>query len=407
MTETLTSPNVIVARQPIFDWNLSVCAYELLFRPSSNHLESTVNADSGDIATTRVINHAFMEIGMARVIGDYIGFVNLTRNFILTDDPLPFAQDRVVLEILEDIAIDDEVITAVKRLVSQGYRIALDDFIFHEDLRPLIEVAEIIKVDILSMDETMLREHVALLKQYEVKLLAEKVETNEQYELCRSLGFDFFQGYFFCRPTIIEDKPIPENHLKLLQIIQKLQDPDVEFDEIEKLISQDAGLSYKLLRLLNSAAIGLSNRIDSVRQALVFLGLKAIKTWTTLIALNEINAVPPELMTMALIRAKMCEKLAREYDCSPESGFLVGLFSNLDAVMTRPMEQLLKGIPLNSEIMLALTNHGGQLGQMLDDVINYQNGDWHLIQTQTPSLETFSHCYIEATEWTTLAQVAM
>jgi EAL and modified HD-GYP domain-containing signal transduction protein len=403
--EAETKPhNAIVARQPIFDWDLNVCAYELLFRSTATALASNLESFSADLATTRVINYAFLEIGMDRVLGDQVGFVNLTRNFLLNDDPLPFAKERVVLEVLEDIEPDDEVIAAIKQLVAQGYTIALDDFIFKEALKPLIECAEIIKVDILQLDDQQLAEHARILKQFPVKLLAEKVETNEQFQRCRDLGFDMFQGYFFSRPTIIEDASVPDNHVKLLQIIEKLQDPDVEFSEIESLICQDPGLTYKLTRLLNSASVGLHRKIDSVKQALVFLGLRAIKTWTTLIALNEIQAVPPELMTNSLVRAKMCEGIAPKYGFTPELGFILGLFSNLDAMLKRPMEKIIKNIPLDGQLKLALESRGGRLGNMLDDVINYKTGHWDQVNSDCATLDDFAECYISATEWTHLTQ---
>lgn len=399
---TDTYPTAILARQPIFDYNLRVFAYELLFRNSSTDFCANINADAADMATAKVINFAFLEIGMDRVLGDHTGFINLTRNFLLSDDPFPLAKEKVVLEILEDIEPDEEIIAAVKNLVKQGYVIALDDFIFSPKLEPLVELATIIKVDILAMTDEELADHVHILRKYPVKLLAEKVETNAQFNYCRKLGFDLFQGYFFSKPSIIEDKVIPARQQQLLNLIARLQDPDIEFDEIERLISQDPALLYKLTRLLNSAAVGLNKHIDSVKHALVFLGINAIKTWTTIIAMNEIDAIPDELMTMALVRGKMCEKIAPAYGYSENLGFLVGLFSNLDSMLQRPMDELLKGIPLNDEIVLALTNHGGLLGKMLDDVVAYKTGHWDCVNTDFASLEAFANIYMDAVEWANL-----
>jgi EAL and modified HD-GYP domain-containing signal transduction protein len=390
----------IVARQAIFDIDLNVYAYELLFRSHNKQTDSGVIDSFGDEATSRVINHTFMELGIERVIGNHLAFVNLTRSFILTDDPLPFAQDRVVLEILEDIVADDELIVATQKLVDQGYIIALDDFIFNESLRPLVELAQIIKIDLLAFSEQALKEQVALLKKENVKLLAEKVETQEQFQLCKKLGFDYFQGYFFSRPTIIEGQAIPDSQLNLLSIITKLQNPDVEIDDVEQLISQDVGLTYKLLRLLNSAAIGLPREIESIKQALIVLGLKAIRTWTTLIALNNIKCAPPELMANTLIRAKMCEQLASHYNCSAEAGFLVGLFSTIDAMLSHPMDELLKALPLNNDIKQALSGGLGNLGELLKTVIQYEHGLWDEVDTAQVSLEQLGNHYINATEWT-------
>lgn len=407
MSESLFRTDAIIARQAIFDKDLNVYAYELLFRTDHNQQESGVSSTSGDDATSQVINYTFMELGIERVIGNHIAFINLTRNFILSDDPLPFAHDRVVLEILEDIEADKDIITATQNLVDQGYIIALDDFIFDESLCPLVKLAEIIKIDLLALSEQELKEHVSFLKQRNVKLLAEKVETQEQFKLCQQLGFDYFQGYFFSRPIIIEDKPIPESQFNLLTIIAKLQNPDVKFDDIEQLIRQDVGLSYKLLRLLNSAAVGLPRKIDSIKQGLVILGLKAIKTWTTLITLNALDMTTTELMTHTLIRAKMCEQLAPYFNSQSETGFLVGLFSMIDAIMSHSMDELLVSLPLSSEVKQALLSEQGELGQLLHIVIHYEQGLWENIDTEQVSLETLGTSYLTATEWTIKTQEAL
>lgn len=404
MSDSFLNNAPIVARQAIFDVNLNVYAYELLFRSNNKQTGSGVIDSFGDEATSRVINHTFMELGIERVIGNHLAFVNLTRSFILTDDPLPFAQDRVVLEILEDIVADDELIAATQKLVDQGYIIALDDFIFDVSLRPLVQLAEIVKIDLLAFSEQELKEQVILLKQENVKLLAEKVETQEQFQLCKKLGFDYFQGYFFSRPTIIEGQAIPDSQLNLLSIITKLQNHDVEINDIEQLISQDIGLTYKLLRLLNSAAMGLPRKIESIKQALIVLGIKAIRTWTTLIALNDMKCTPPELMANTLIRAKMCEQLAPHYKCSAETGFLVGLFSTIDAMLSYPMVELLKSLPLNNDIKQALLGGQGDLGELLHIVTYYEQGLWDAINTEQVSLEQLSELYVNATEWTIKTQ---
>lgn len=403
-----SSPNSpIIARQAIFDRNMNVYAYELLFRSNNQQLNAGISDSFGDKATSQVINHTFMELGIERVIGSHLAFVNLTRNFILTDDPLPFAHDQVVLEILEDIVADDEIIAATQKLVDQGYTIALDDFIFDESLRPLVKLAEIIKIDLLSISEQTLKEHVSILKQENVKLLAEKVETQQQFQLCKELGFDYFQGFFFSRPVIIEDKPIPKSQLNLLSIIAKLQESEVEMDDIEKLISQDVGLTYKLLRLLNSASMGLPKKIESIKQGLVILGLKTIKMWTTLISLNEIDTITPELMANTLIRAKMCEQLASHYHCSAETGFLIGLFSTIDAMMSQPMSEILKSLPLNDQIKQALSGGEGNLSDLLNIVIYYEQGLWDNINPQHVSFEELGNIYINATEWTIQTQSSL
>lgn len=406
--ETLNErPLVVIARQPIFDRQYNIFAYELLFRSASNQASADLSSFSGDTATSRVINYAFLELGIERVIGDHTAFINLTRSFILSDDPVPARQDKVIVEILEDIVIDDEVLDGIKKLVKQGYTIALDDFIFHESLRPLVELASIIKVDILAQSEEALRQHVKVLKEYDVKLLAEKVETSHHYKLCQELGFDYFQGFFFCRPDNIEDKPIPDNQFILVQLMQKLQQADVDFKEIEDLISKDPGLTYKLLRLLNSAALAMPRQIESIREGLVILGLKAIKTWTSLIIMSELESVPKELLDQALIRAKMSESLAPHYECNAESSFLVGLFSTIDAMLNRPMATIISPLPLSEAAKQALLHKQGEMGQLLTDIEFYERGLWSQLDQTKVALDEFSQIYIQAAEWTLKAKEAI
>lgn len=396
-----TSHQSTVARQPILDRNLNTYAYELLYR--GDYLPQQ-GMDTGDTATNQVISHTFVEDNLEKVTGNRVAFINMTRNLLISDDPLPFSPKHVVLEILEDVAADIDLVNAVQNLVAQGYRIALDDFIFDESLWPLIHLAEIIKIDILALNEQQLHEHVAILENANVKLLAEKVETQEQYELCKQLGFHYFQGYFFSRPTLIKDAPLPGNALNILRIISRLQDPTVDFDEIEELISHDASLSYKLLKLLNSAALGLPKKVDSLKRALVILGLKSVKSWTSLIALSNVELSTPELMTIAMTRAKMCEQLSEHFNCEQDASFMVGLFSNLDAMMQHQMEELIEGLSLTEDVRHALLNQTGNLGQLLQVVKLYELGLWDDITDSPLNIDQLGDAYITATEWTIDAQ---
>ncbi|MDQ7072690.1 MAG: HDOD domain-containing protein [Gammaproteobacteria bacterium] len=298
---------------------------------------------------------------------------------------MPFTHNQVVLEILEDVTADTEVISAVKKLAAQGYKIALDDFIFNESLWPLIKLADIIKIDILALDTKQLEQHVALLKQENVKLLAEKVESHDQFEQCKALGFDYFQGFFFSKPSLLKDTAIPGSQLHILNLITQLQDPEIDFDEVEKLISQDVSLSYKLLKLLNSATFALPQKIDSIKQGLVILGFNAIKSWATLIALHSANPTTPELLTLTLIRAKMCELIASQFNADPNTAFTVGLFSTIDAMLLHPMNELLKSLPLTQPTKLALSEQKGMLGEMLKIVMLCERGLWDNISNSPVS----------------------
>ncbi|RKZ88231.1 MAG: histidine kinase [Gammaproteobacteria bacterium] len=391
---------ITVARQPIFDKNLNTYAYELLYRSrlESDNIEADGSFD--DVATSNVISYTFMDFGLDRVVGNRVAFLNMTRNFLIDSDPLPMVKDQVVLEILEDIIVDDEVVAGVKNLVEQGYKIALDDFIFNESWWPLIKLAHIIKLDILAIDEQQLRQHVEMLKKEDVLLLAEKVETQEQYEMCKELDFDFYQGYFFTKPTLVQDVTLAANQVSILNLLTKLQNPGVEFDEIEQIVSTDLNLSYKLLKLLNSAAVGLPRKIDSIHQGLVILGFRAIRSWSTLIALSSIKTDIPELMTVGLVRAKMCEQIADEFGVEKETAFLVGLFSVLEALMAHPMSELLTLIPLSDSVKEALLDQSGELGPLLKTVMLYEQGLWDNITDSPLDKEQLSTAYVDAAYWT-------
>ncbi len=398
MSSDSLSNSIFLARQPIFDNNLDVFAYELLFRTNQSN-QSGVNADNGDIATSQVINHTFLEFGIERVLDGKLGFINLTRTFLTGAISLPFNHDHIVLEVLEDIVADEEIIQSVKKFSKQGFTIALDDFIFREDLKPLVAVADIIKIDLLALSEQELIEHVQILRQFNVKLLAEKVESEAQFQLCKDLGFDYYQGFFFCKPTIINDKPLPENKISSLRILTELQRPDIDFDEVEELIKHDITLSYKLLRCINSAAFSLPRRIDSLRQAVLFLGLNAIKSWATIIAFSSIDSpATKELLTIGLIRAKMAEIIAPAFACNPDTSFMLGFFSIADAMFNKPMTELLKTIPVTEPIKRALETNEGELGQLLLFTQQHERGSVTTMP-KTLSISQLNDAFLTATDW--------
>jgi c-di-GMP phosphodiesterase len=393
--------DVFVGRQPIYDRQLDVYAYELLFRSGEGNHAGVMD---GDQATSQVILNTFMEIGLETIVGPNLAFINLTRDFILQDYSPVFPAGRVVMEVLEDIPVDAELVEAVRRLSSRGYLIALDDFMYHERLQPLVEVADIIKVDVLTLDQATLQEHVIALRQYKVKLLAEKVETQDHFKYCRELGFDYFQGYFFCKPEVIKGHRVPANRLVTLQLLAKLQDPETDFADLEKVISRDVSLSYKLLRVVNSAFYALPRKVESLRQALLLLGTRNIATWVSVILLSGIDDKPHELMVTAMVRAKMCELLAQVLgQRSKEAFFTVGLFSALDALLDSPMEDILKSLPLSDDITAAILSYEGMLGAALQCVLAYERGDWDNVHCAALDSTSITDTYLQAIAWTSRA----
>lgn len=389
--------DIFIGRQPIYDRKLGVYAYELLFRTADMNRAAITD---GDKATSDVIINTFLEIGLDNIVSNRLAFINLTRSFFVNEHSISLPKDRVVLELLEDIEADDEVVAGVKRLSDQGYTIALDDFIYHESLKPLVQLANIIKIDIMALDRDQVRDHVQALRKHPLRLVAEKVETQEEFDYCMELGFDYFQGYFFAQPKVIRGQRLPNNRLAILKLLSRLQDPDISPQQLEDLIAQDVAFSYRILRYVNSAAFALPRTIESIQQAVIILGLKNIKSWTTLLAMSQVDNKPAELVITAMVRAKMAEELARAQKADrPDSFFTVGLFSALDALMDNTMEEILTQLPLADHISDALLHHKGIHGEVLSCVLAYERGQWDQIQPTRLNRSQIRDCYLTAVQW--------
>ena len=395
---------VFIGRQPICTPDSNVFAYELLYRGGDEHQAQVVD---GDQATAEVILNT-IELGMDEIIGNRPAFINIPRGFLLDDHCRLLPKKRVVLEILEDIEPDGPVIEAIGALSNAGYTIALDDFVYAPRLLPLVNLANIVKIDLLQVDKKDLAEHVTILRQHNVELLAEKVETYEDFDLCKRLGFDYFQGYFFCHPKLISSKQITANRLNVLQLVAKLQEPGVQPRDLETIIRTDVSLTYKILQYVNSASIARMRRIESVREAAICVGIDRIRTWATLLLFAQLNDKPRELVATAAFRAKMCEQLAACMSHQEtETFFTVGLLSVLDAFMDRDMSDVLEPLPLSPKVKDALLHQGGILGEVLQCVINYEQCDWDRVKCSDLADGAIRLSYVEALTWASEAVPAM
>jgi EAL and modified HD-GYP domain-containing signal transduction protein len=366
--------DVFVARQPIFDPSLDVTAYELLFR-GSNAIDRAIISDH-DEATATVVVNAFTELGIETVVGQNRAWVNVGRDFVVGGMAFALPADRVVLELLEDQVVDDELITAIELMRRDGYSFALDDFIWSDDRVPLLSLVDVVKVEVLGRDFGDVVSDVERLAPYGVRLLAEKVETREEYEACAALGFELFQGYFFCKPQTLAARGVAPNRLAMLQLLAALNDPNVDFAQLETLISRDVALSYRLLRYINSAFFGLRREVDSIGRALALLGLENVKRWSTLTVFAGIEDKPRELIVTALSRARFCELAGpRLLDgARPDRLFTLGLFSVIDALMDAPMADLLATIPFPAEMSDALISRSGPHGALLATALDCERG---------------------------------
>lgn len=393
--------DVFIGRHGIYDRKMQIYAYELLFRGSETN---AATFQDGDRATTQVMLNTFLEIGLESIVGEHHAFINLTRAFLVGEYPLPFPPHKAGLEVLENIAVNEELVKGVCKLSERGYRIALDDFVFNESLRPLVALADMIKIDILSMDRGAVEEHVKKLRRGNLKLLAEKVETKEDFEFCKKLGFDYFQGYFFCMPNIIKGRHIPDNRLAILHLLGRLMDPETETRELEQIISKDVSLSYKLLRYVNCAQFAFRKKITSIQQAITYLGFQIIRSWAMLLAMASVDDKPHELTVIAMVRAKMCELLAAAMNHPNREGFFtVGLFSVMDAMMDVPMEQVLESLPLSEEIVAALLRFEGVQGEALRCAIAFEHGNHAGAVCDALDHQTIQSSYLKALAWATEA----
>jgi EAL and modified HD-GYP domain-containing signal transduction protein len=343
----------------------------LLFRKTAaNHAE----IDNADAATAQVIINSFLEIGLDRIVGKDLAFINVTRDFIVNNHCRSLPPRPVVFEILEDTVPDRELTEALTSLREAGYRFALDDYDFSEGTRPLIPFCDFVKIDLRRVDRGTLVQRLPALQSF--GLLAEKVETQEEYEFCKSLGFNYFQGYYFCKPRLISGAKSPLNRLAVFRLLAKLREPDVSARELERIVAEDVSLSYKLLQYLNSAYVGMKKRIESVPHAVRLIGMDQLRILATLLTMTGMDEKPRALAIVSLTRGKMCELLGRRFGGhNPEAFFTVGLFSTLDAFLDCTMNEALEKLPLSDDIRQGLLSREGPFGQVLQTVLAYERPD--------------------------------
>ncbi|MBY4678414.1 EAL and HDOD domain-containing protein [Marinobacterium arenosum] len=397
---------VLMARQPIFDRNQKVVAYELLYRNEDN-TEEAVLPGSGSSATSEVILNVYTSINQAGETKRVPAFINLTRE-LLIDGHVPDLPKRdVVIEVLEDSVVDEALIDAVRNLSEAGYRIALDDFEYTSEWAPLLELADIVKIDVYALSMAQVREQIKLVKPFRVTLLAEKIESYEVLEQCIELGFKLFQGHFLSKPKLVKGRKLESNELALMQLIQELQNPSTTPERLETLIVMDPVLTYRLLRIVNSAANNLVRKVQSVAEAIVLLGLAQIRKWATLIAMTASGEKPEELTRSLLLRGRMCELVAEKLHMANGSAFfMTGMMSGLDAVLDVDKQTLLDQVPLDDEIKAAIADGAGLMGKVLENVVNYEKGEWDLLPSDL-NCQLYDEAYRDSLRWTQASMQAL
>jgi c-di-GMP phosphodiesterase len=389
--------DIFVGRLPIYTPSLDIFGYELLYRAKDN---TRALIRDGEKATSQVIFNTFIEIGIENIVEDKLAFLNVDHSYITGKLPLPFPKEQIVLEISQRMDLNEELIQAMAKLRSERYWICLEDQPDRILEERIVNAANIIKINIHQTPISELREHVHTYRKFNARLMANKVQTQEEFESCKELGFDFYQGYFLAKPRVVSGRRLPTNRFSLLKLLTCLYDPEVDMRELEELIRQDVSLSYRLLRMVNSAYYALDTKVESIRHALVILGLKQIRSWLTILAMSEVNDRSTTLMTTALIRGKMCELLAATSGYKQEDRFFtVGLLSILDAIMDLPMAKVLENLPLTDDLNQALLDHKGQMGTLLAGVIAYEAGEWGEVEAINSKPGTLRDAYLTAIAW--------
>lgn len=394
-------PTQFVARQPILTADERVFAYELLFRDSPENY-FTPGTDP-ELASRSTIDTSIL-IGLNVLCDGRFAFVNCTREGLLKDYMTLLPSKRVGVEVLESVPPDELVVGACRGLKEAGYMIVLDDFCVDDPRAPLTDLADFIKIDV---KQTSFEESEALIKRYgspRCRMLAEKVETREEFLAARKVGFRYFQGYFFRRPEMMHVREIPSNRLNYLRLLQAISKPELDSNEIEDLIKGEASLCYRLLRHLQSASMGLTNEVHSVRHALVILGERAVRRWVRVVAtLSAGGEKPSDLVLSALVRARFLELLAPEIKHGVSDLFLVGLLSLMDAILELPMGVVLEGISIDKETKDVLLGNPSELAPIYELMLAQEAGEWqrgtHLAaRLQLP--ESFvAECHWGAMQW--------
>ena len=387
----------------------SIVAFELLFR--SGQTATTANVTNDSFATANVIINAFSQLGIKNVLGQHRGFINVGAEMLMSDTIYLLPSKYVVLEILEGTKISDDVVQRCIKLKQMGYQLALDDVIeVSKEIELLLPIVGVVKIDVLALDNAELASIVNKLKRWPVQILAEKVESHQQASYCKELGFQMFQGYYFTVPEIISGKRVDPSKLKLLKLL-KLVMSDIDIEEIVEEFKQQPGLSYNLMRMVNSVASGLSRKITSIKHAVMILGRKQLQIWIQLLiytANQSDKSMSNALMQTAAARGKLMELVAvaeRPHDKNyQDRAFMVGILSLLDVLLGMEMKQVIDKLDIADDMRQALMARDGRLGQELKLVEYSEKSDIAAIQLMLTdlgflSLSELTNLEIDAVGW--------
>ena len=395
--------DVYIARQPIFDRNMGIYGYELLYRKNQNNYFLDMD---DDLATAELIYNSFFVFGLKDLVDDSKAFINFSKALIDSDMPYLLPPQSIVVEILEREEVTPTTIEACRKMKSMGYMLALDDFVFDEKYIELIDMADIIKIEFPSVRLDIQRR---LINKYKSKItfLAEKVETREEYKQACEMGYKLFQGYFFSKPSIINSKEIGSLNTNLFRIIEELNSIEPSYTIISNIIECDLGISYKLLKLANSAYMRTKNKIQTISQALSYIGINELYQWISIMMVKDFqNIENAELIKISLTRAKFMDLLASELNINENGSeyFFTGIFSNIDILLNKSMDQAINGLPLLNNVKQALLGENNTQRHLLNCVIDFEMANWNKVKDQDLickiESKKFMALYIESLNWT-------
>lgn len=400
-----------VARQPIYTAARELYAYEILFRDGKSNGFPDISPDE---ATSRILTSTHLSLGLEEVTGEHYAFINFHQDTLMHRFPTSLDPSRTIIEVVETVEVTPQLIQACKHLRGLGYQIALDDYDTSERWTPFLPFTSIIKFDIRETPHEKIAQLVPELKAQGIRLVAEKVETYAEFEQFRSMGFDYFQGYFLARPELIKHRKLNSNQLTMIQLLTESAAVHMSLERINNIIERDPSLTFQLLRFINNPLVNKRNNITSLRHALNYMGELEIKKFVALLALANISQdSPDDLMNMSLVRAKFCEQLCESDDRSDidnNAGFLLGLLSLLDAMMEQPMEELVSKIPLNEAVQQALCKKPGWLRHCLQLAEYFEQGHWTGVKAFSVKYNTeqrhLHHCFNTAINWASKIQLS-
>nr|WP_202436363.1 EAL domain-containing protein [Vibrio eleionomae] len=395
-----------IARQPILDQNKCTVGYELLFRDGPNNSFPDIDPET---ATSRLLSDHFLS-NHYQTLGENFGFVNFPYQSLINLIPTLFPSHSLVIEVLETCEPSDELLSAIKHMRKQGYKIALDDFIPNQAWKPFIPYISVIKFDLRAISIAKAKIFMDRVKGYDIEFLAEKVETYDEFQQAKAAGFTLFQGYFFSQPEVLQRKSLNPTFLTLVQLCKEISKENLDYKKLEEIITKDLSVSFKLLSFVNASA-SVSSKIQNFKQALVYLGEQKLRRFVSIVAIASTQDDKPNaLYTLSIQRARFCELLwqrarvkCNNFDLEDGAAFLTGMFSLLDSLLDQPLDNIVEQIPIDEALKQALLKKTGILGNILTLVQSYEHADWDVVARQSKVLQLSEKdvikSYDDAIEW--------